>query len=82
MRSFVVVYFKWWMQSGRFVREVIEAESYEVAEQIVQARCHKCATTFEHWDVCVVGEANSEDRISLPPRKLSWPDLILGKGKS
>lgn len=54
MKTFVVVYHKWWMDSGSFTEETIDAESLEIVERYASANCYNKQSTFKNWAYHIV----------------------------
>ncbi len=77
-KQFVIIYHKWWMDSGYFEEEIVEVESRELAERYASAKCYLNQHTFKYWAFKVVS-AEVEVEKKEQPRKLTWLERLTGK---
>lgn len=78
MKSFIAVYYEWFMDTGYFSEEIIEAKDEKEADQIASSKAFKKARTFSHCDYYIV-EGEKTIITHLTPRKLTFWERITGK---
>ena len=76
-QSFVVIYHHWWLDSGSFLEEIIEAKDRKEAEMMAAAKCHNTRYTFQHWDYHIV-KAVVQTTYEPKPRALTWKERLTG----
>lgn len=74
--KYLAVYHHWWMDSGRFTSEMIDANSLEHAETMACAKAHRMDQTFSHCAVAVFEIASDE---CLSARRLTLKERLTGK---
>ncbi len=73
---YLAVYHHWWMDTGRFSSETIEANSLEDAETKAHAKAHRMDQTFSHCAAAVFEIASNE---CLSTRRLTPKERLTGK---
>ncbi len=54
MKTYTIVFYKWWMDSGHFIEETMDEEDIKVVEQYAAAKCYHNCSTFQHWAYHIV----------------------------
>ncbi|WP_374833997.1 hypothetical protein [Paenochrobactrum pullorum] len=74
--KYIAVFHHWWMDSGYFRSEIIEAENLEDAEMKADAAAHRKSSTFNHCRAHVLEIGGDEHLIR---RNLTWGERLLGR---
>lgn len=73
---YVAVFHHWWMDTGYFEAEIIEAENLDEAETKADAIAHRKTRTFNHCRACVLEIGKDEHLIR---RRLTWGERLSGR---